>query len=472
MEGSRESGASGNGVVRGRLLSGIEYAETTSAVERTLRANWRKRHGGGATPLVLIADGEEEGKLVVLGPQAADGPVRTVRAEALRDLINRTAELSDLRAVRLFAQEIERLDAAGVAGLVVRGLGTRHLFETRLSSSPRWAELNEIAAGAKGRDWLDLLRSFGYEVESLPDRGYLARYDSRPIALIHPQASPEEFSRLDETGTLKEGSLLAACSDQNVPYGILAAGARLRLFAVSEDQGGLATRYLELDSGLLDEESQPLLALLAPPYLAEGKLLDVLAEARDYGAKLRERLDRRLRQEVLPRLGQALGHWAETDGRDLSDDAVRVALEGACLGFVFRALFLLYAESAGFLPMAHQTYRERSMTRVCERAQAELPDLDPKADSLWGDVQRLVKAMRTGQRAWGVPAYNGELFSTTGLPGADVLEEASIPDSELAEALVALGRDPESPRPESTSPVWRSATSATSMRTFCRCGSR
>jgi hypothetical protein len=356
VRGSRESGASGNGVVRGRLLSGIEYAETTSTTERTLRANWRKRHGGGATPLVLIADGEEDGTVVVLGPQAADGPVRTVRAEALRDLIGRTSELSDLRAVRLFAQEIERLDVAGVAGLIVRGLGTYHLFETRLPRSPRWSELSKIAADTRGEDWLDLLRSLGYEVEPQPTRGFIARYDSHPIAVIHPQDSPDEFSRLDESGTLREGALLTACAEDNVPYGILAAGARMRVFAAAEDQGGIATRYLELDADLLEEQSRPLLALLAPRYLAEGEFSKVIGEARDYGAELRERLDRRLHLEVLPKLGSALGRWAAADGRDLSDDAVREDLEGGCLGFVFRSLFLLYAESAGFLPMAHSTY--------------------------------------------------------------------------------------------------------------------
>lgn len=443
---SRESGASGNGVVRGRLLSGVEYAEASTAAERSLRAAWRKRHGGKATPLVLIADSPEgEDSVVVLGPLAADGPLRTVRTDALQDLIERTATLSDLRAVRLFAQEVERLDASGIPGLVVRGLGTRHLFENRLPQSEQWERLRSLAEGMASGDWLDTLRKFGYQVEQLKARGYLVTHEGRPVAIVHPQASAEEFSRLDESGTLREGALLTDCLRHGANFGILAAGARMRLFETSDHQGGVSTRYLEIDAALLDESAQPLLGLLSPEYLAQGGLAELLTDARDYGAKLRIRLDRELRQEVLPRLGRELGRWAEAEGRDLTDEAVRNELEGACLSFVFRALFLLFAESAGFLPMTHDTYRQRSMTRVCERAAEELETADPKADTLWDDISRLVKAMRTGQTAWGVPAYNGDLFSVEGLPGAEVLEVASITDRAIAPALVALARDSQNP---------------------------
>lgn len=445
IEGSRESGSEGNGLVRGRLLSGVEYALASEPAETRLRAAWRRRQGGAATPLVLIADDpDEEGRLVVLGPQG-DGPVRAVRADALRDLITRTAEMGELSAVRTFAQEIERLDAETVAGLAVKGLGTRHLYETRLPDSPRWTELGELAEHAQGRDWIDVLKGLGYDVRQLEARGYLASHGGRPAIVVHPHTSPEEFARLEEDGRLREGALLANCEQQGAPYGILAAGTRMRLFRAAADEGGAATRYLELDANLIESEMRPLLGLLAPSYLAEGGLEEVLAEARDYGSRLRLRLDRALRQEVLPRLGRELGRWAETQGLDLADDAVREELETAALTFVFRALFLLYAESAGYLPMAHETYRQRSLTTIARRAAEELGTHNPAEATLWGDVRGLVEAMRTGKTPWGVPPYNGDLFAADGLPGAETLEAASIPDRELAPALVALARDPDDP---------------------------
>ncbi len=38
------------------LLAGIEIAVTRPSAERTLRRLWRDRRGGGATPLLLLAD--------------------------------------------------------------------------------------------------------------------------------------------------------------------------------------------------------------------------------------------------------------------------------------------------------------------------------------------------------------------------------------------------------------------------------
>lgn len=140
-------------------------------------------------------------------------------------------------------------------------------------------------------------------------------------------------------------------------------------------------------------------------------------------------------------LGRELGRWATAAGHDVADDGVRAELEAAALTWIFRALFLLYAESAGFLPMSNHTYAGRSFTRIAQRAAQEQDVADTNAKTLWRDVSALVEAMRTGQTAWGVPAYNGALFAPDGFDGAAVLEAASIPDAALASALVALARD-------------------------------
>ncbi len=70
---------------------------------------------------------------------------------------------------------------------------------------------------------------------------------------------------------------------------------------------------------------------------------------------------------------------------------------------------------------------------------------DPNARTFWRDIAALVEAMRTGQSAWGVPAYNGALFAQHGFDGAEVLETASVPDAAIAPALVALARDADDP---------------------------
>jgi hypothetical protein len=51
--------------------------------------------------------------------------------------------------------------------------------------------------------------------------------------------------------------------------------------------------------------------------------------------------------------------------------------------------------------------------------------------------------MRTGNTAWGLPPYNGDLFSETALVGAELLEEATLADARFGPALAALAFDPE-----------------------------
>jgi hypothetical protein len=443
MPAASQSGAAGNGFIDGRVVAGIEFIQSEKVNERNLRAAWKKRRGNGATPLILFTDSDEsDNELILLGPNSADEPLRFVRTDSFVDVVAQISGLPELRAVRTLASEMRTLDSSGTAGLSVNGIGTEHLFRRRLRAGSEWADLENSIDGFAGGDWRDLIKHLGYELRQRPDRGYLALSDSRPTLVIHPTKDPGDFSRLNDDGSLREGALLTDCSEENVTCGLLASGGRIRVFLTS-DEGGALTRYLQMDIDSLADEDRPLLGLLAHDFVLDGGFDRIIQEARDYGSKLRERLDQSLRQEILPVLGRELGRQAAAERQDLNDDKVREGLEGACLTFVFRALFLLYAESAGYLPMAHEAYRSRSLTTLCERATTEMAVPSESATTYWDDLTSIIHAMRSGKSAWGVPAYNGELFAADGLLGSRLLEKFSVSDSALAPALAALGRDAE-----------------------------
>ena len=142
------------------------------------------------------------------GPVTHDGPVRLVSADALADVLRRASTLPALQAVRDLAEQLEHLDQTGVAGLTVKGLGTEHLFRERLRQTADWPALAELAAPVTG-SWRDALRGAGYELEELP-RGYLARHDGAPVAVVHPVADVSAFAKLDAEGRPPEGILLEA----------------------------------------------------------------------------------------------------------------------------------------------------------------------------------------------------------------------------------------------------------------------
>lgn len=256
LPGVRPVTTTTEGVDGGALVNGVEIALASSASERALRAAWRRRTGGGATPLLLLADDPGvEGVVLAVGPVTHDGPVRVVSAAALADVLRRSVTLPALQAVRDLAEQLDHLDQTGVAGLTVKGLGTEHLFRERLRQTADWPELARLAEPIVGT-WRDALRAAGYELEELR-RGYLARCDGAPVAVVHPVADVSAFAKLDAEGRPPKGLLLETCRTTNARYGILAAGSRLRLFEAAPESGSAIARYLELDTQALAEEDRP-----------------------------------------------------------------------------------------------------------------------------------------------------------------------------------------------------------------------
>jgi hypothetical protein len=428
------------------LLTGIEIASTTSGSERNLRKAWRNRSSGGATPLLLVADdSSREGCLHTLGPLDADGPIRSIESSSLTEVLERVSSKPRLDAIRELVAELERLDQAGIPGLKLKDLLTEHTLDVRLrGDSVRWKGLSEAVKGVdRGTDWREVLTKLGYQIERRKDRGYLARWEARPVAVVHPKADPADFSRMDEDGRPAEGILVNDCRSEGAPFGILASVSRLRLFEADPALGAAVAQYVDLDASTLQNDDVPLLGLVGPTFLAEGEFARLRAEARRFGSGLRKRLDETIRGSVLPVLGRSLGRWATSQGRDLTSDKVREDLQQASLTFIFRALFLLYSESSGYLPMDNRAYRRSSLTELVRESSETRERLGSNSTSLWDRTQLLVKAMRNGNPAWGVPAYNGALFAPDGFAGAETLEQVEISDPDLASILVGIGRDPE-----------------------------
>jgi hypothetical protein len=430
------------------MVAGIEIAATTPALERALRSAWRQRRGSGATPLLVLCDEPgRPGSVLALGLLDAGGPLRSIEAAALHEVLQRVASRPRLEAVRELAAELDRLDQAGIPGLELRDLLTLHTLDHRLRGDPdRWQQASDATkAIRRGADWRIVLAGLGYELERRPHRGWLARHAGRPVAVVHPKANPGAFARLDEEGRPPEGLLLNDCAADGAPFGLLVHETRLRLFQANPALGAAATRYLDLDAAALQDDDRPFLALLGPEYLADGQFATIQQEARDFGVRLRQRLDETIRQTVLPIFGRAFGRWARARGLDPADDQMREELERAALTMVFRALFVLYAESSGYLPMANQAYRRASLTNLVDEAAEARDRLGARSTMLWDQLKLLVKAMRNGNPAWGVPAYNGALFAADGFEGASTLEQVELTDPDVATILIGLGRDLEGP---------------------------
>ncbi len=428
-----------SGIRRSVRVNKIEVAIAEKPEERSLRARWREHADKmDFRYLLVIDDPERPDSVRTLGPRTFNEPIRSVDCAKLSAAIEGTASMHSLDAVRHLAGEVVRL--AG-RGKVVHGLLTHHTLEARFRDHPdRWVDASEITLRLSViGDWKTLLHGMGYEIEMLPQRGYLARFDGRPVAMVHPWAEPEHFVRVDEMGRPAEGLLASDCHQHGVRYGIMACRNQYRLFDC--DPSATTGEWLDLDADLLGQENRPYLALLSPRYLAQGGLAELQAEAQAFGIELRKRLDHTIRQEALPALAEGLDHWTRQSGLDASDDRQRLELERAALTLLFRLLFVLYAESSHFLPVDNETYRRHSLTELVGEAHKTKSRLTPQSTALWKSFTILVGALRDGNPAWGVPAYNGALFAATDFEGAELLEHLELADPHFARVLLAVGRD-------------------------------
>jgi len=126
------------------------------------------------------------------------------------------------------------------------------------------------------------------------------------------------------------------------------------------------------------------------------------------------------------------------------------------LVFLYRLLFVLYAEDRGFLPyQKNEIYtRNRSLARFRNEIASKIDLMDRGLDkagysttatNLWSELKALWDIVDTGHRRYDVPPYNGGLFSNAEHP---FLDRCALPDSYTARIIDQLSRSIDRERPE------------------------
>ena len=411
------------------------------ASDADLRRLWEARKGRQPYPVVLLAPSGDESNVRVTGPQDSR-PVRELPASRVIDLLEASRGLATREAASLLAREFSRLEEAVVPGLRVKDLLTPHFVRQRLRMSENERRLSRAVEGMTSTGnvaWRSLFQGLGYQVQQLPHRGYLLRYNDAPIAVVHPLSDASLFSRLTDSGELPEGMVLADCDQHGAHWGVLTAEGRYRLFQRRPPVGPATGQHVEIDLRELERKDRLYLGLLAPESLREkGWLTDWVAEAKDFGEELRKGLEERLIKDALPNIARGLGEWMESQDVDLSDREQLRQIEEAALTLVFRFMFLLHTEARGYLPIGSSAYRPHSARQLAEDSRLTQSSFSRRATQRWDRLRTLVRMVRTGDRSAAVPAYNGSLFAASGFPGSALLERAEIADVYLAPALTAI----------------------------------
>jgi hypothetical protein len=222
----------------------------------------------------------------------------------------------------------------------------------------------------------------------------------------------------------------------------------------------------------------------------------ILEGSQEYAKRLEERLKERIFVTIFPHLAQGFlmdrnqrlhslpspsGTAAGVEGRGaggLPTEAELAHIFEATLTFLYRLLFLFYAESRDLLPTQEAPYHAASLKKIQEEiankagvaesgvAERLYKAFSAKETTLYDRLGQLFRAMDKGDPILNVPTYNGGLFNTTPPPSpsgrgdggegrADAWEgegsrqqriarfllEHKVPDRHLALAIDRLARD-------------------------------
>ena len=162
---------------------------------------------------------------------------------------------------------------------------------------------------------------------------------------------------------------------------------------------------------------------------AESFLEAALAEGRRYEEQVAQDLSGVVFESVFPALVQALADAAQKRGSGASLPEVHKA----ALIFLYRLLFVLYAEDRGLLPVNDSRYddyglRKRVRDDVADRMK-ESDTFSGAASNYYDRLLNLFRIIDQGDPSIGLPPYNGGLFAWDAAP---LLETVRLADAEVA----------------------------------------
>ncbi len=409
---------------------------------------WKTRRAGRAAPVLLVV--LHPNGAALCGASGDTPPVhRSVdRAQAqrlCRELLDQPDRHAALRFLNQALPSLETL----LPGVNNEGLVALHELQHGARARGDWNNAAKKAASAVGCRNRDLVQSLGYRVERLDNLTFVLFGGRRRTALAVmlrqdelPEAGAARFNNISPVSYA-----LAKADDENLPWVLVVQGNRLRLYSTTLDAGvgrrGRTETFVECQPTLLADRDLPYLWLLfsAEALASGGSLSQILEDSHRFAGDLAARLRERIYQDVVP----TLAHGVATE-RGISSSSPRDEVDRAyamALTVLFRLLFIAYAEDRDLLPYRYNdAYRRRSLKQkaqeLAEAVHRDTP-IAPGA-SHWNEVRGLWQAVSVGNSEWGVPAYNGGLFSDhpdVSPPGAS-LAAMSLPNDIFEAALRAL----------------------------------
>lgn len=314
---------------------------------------------------------------------------------------------------------------------VLRALGYPYLVQTALRES-----------GQRTPDYL-LFASDDERRSAERDRGSAARHanalgEAKRWDLPLDRRSSDGYGFDSANPSFQVDTYLR---DTELQWAILTNGRHWRLYHRSTSFRLDSFFEVDLAVAISDaEEMRNFIAFFARdalPGAAQSFVDRALQDSVEYAQALGTSLESNV-YEALRLLSEGL--YADALRRDTG--ASVPTIRDAAFTVIFRLLFVLYAESRGYLPVEDATYDLSHSLRRLAHEVAELgvriADLSTTSMHYWSRLRGLFALIRDGsQEDPRLEAYDGGLFEDTDTP---LLNELGVDDRHLAEAIRRLTR--------------------------------
>ena len=259
-------------------------------------------------------------------------------------------------------------------------------------------------------------------------------------------------------------------TDDRIRWGILTNGALWRLY--DNRARPRASGFFHIDvPATLDDDGEDELRAFFLLFRRRAFTLDegatttfvetALAEGRRYEEQVAQDLSGVVFEDVFPKLVTAL---AEESGAPLTK------VRDAALIFLYRLLFVLYAEDRGLLPVNDTRYADYGLRKsvrddIANKSAARRTFSDV-ATTYHDHLATLFRQIDQGDQSIGLPPYNGGLFSAEAAP---LLETARLADSVVAPIVLGLSHTRVSRHPVGRGPGLREASRGSLTTATCPC---
>jgi hypothetical protein len=423
-----------------------------------VRNLWKRRRANRPAPVLLLVrypTGAGE-RVALCGPAGEDPPVVVgiEPGQAERIALSALGEPSDHAAIRFLADALAEVDT-DLPGLRNSGMFSTHELRAGVPGMPEWAVAASWGRPLLGLRGQELVRALGFDIVALSPRASVLRVKEAGIrtaiaVFLEEHETPDGLSdRFDGNSPITHA--LAQADAEQLPFVVLTRGSQIRVYAATRRHAGVgrkgrADTFIEANLTLIPDGLAGYLPLIfgAQALIPEGTFEKILDRSHDYGTGLADRLRQRVYEQVVPALAEAVAAHHRAGRRGVSESDLADLYETAMV-ILFRLLFVAYAEDRDLLPYRSNGLYRRQALKSLARDLADMVNEgrlspDPTATSYWDQVGSLWRAVDQSNRDWGVPQYDGGMFSsdTAVSPVGARIAALSMSNAEFAPALVGL----------------------------------